>query len=209
MQIDGSDVDRLTPIQRAQRIGYLPQRTQLAWPIAVADMVALGRHAHGDRDVARQPALRQRVEQALSAVGALHLIDRSTAELSGGEQALAALARVLVADTSLLLLDEPTAALDPQRQLAVMRHLQTLAREGGTVVIVLHDLNLATQFADRLVWMERGRISAQTSSDTDSVARQVKALFGVEPDIRVDDKGRIRSLALPASGVVVEEPAIG
>ena len=83
LQIDGSDVDRLTPIQRAQRIGYLPQRTQLAWPIAVADMVALGRHAHGDRDVARQPELRYRVEQALSAVGALHLIDRLYTLLPG------------------------------------------------------------------------------------------------------------------------------
>src|SRR5690606_30751767 len=94
----------------------------------------------------------------LEEVGCVPLARRSTATLSGGELALAALARVFAAEAPLLLLDEPVAALDPRRQLDVMTRLVARSRAGQGIAAVIHDLNLAAQFADRIVWMRAGRI---------------------------------------------------
>src|SRR5690606_18414363 len=100
VQLDGREITKLSPLERARRLAYLPQRTEVAWPIAVADMVALGRFAFGGAEVARGT---EDAARWLEELGCAHLARRSTATLSGGELALAALARVFAAETPLLL----------------------------------------------------------------------------------------------------------
>lgn len=182
--------------ERARRLSYLPQRGEVAWPIAVADMVALGRYAYGGAPAKGDDAI---VAGALSEVGCGHLARRSTATLSGGELALVALARVFAAETPLLLLDEPTAALDPRRQLDIMARLAARASAGQGVAVVLHDLNLAAQFADRIVWMKGGRAAARTPADGGSMLVQAAAVFGVTLQVETDGKGRVVSLAVRRS----------
>jgi len=176
VRLDGHEIARLSPIERARRLAYLPQRTEVAWPITVADMVALGRFAFGGAEVARGVGDAARW---LDEVGCAALARRSTATLSGGELALVALARVFAAEAPLLLLDEPVAALDPRRQLDVMARLVARSRAGQGVAAVLHDLNLAAQFADRIVWMRAGRIVAESRPDPSVIAGYAADVFDV------------------------------
>ncbi|SKB91741.1 ABC transporter ATP-binding protein [Sphingopyxis flava] len=172
----GHDITRLSPIERARRLAYLPQRTEIAWPIAVADMVALGRFAFGGGEVARGA---DETARWLDEVGCAALARRSTATLSGGELALVALARVFAAEAPLLLLDEPAAALDPRRQIDVMTRLVARSRAGQGIAAVLHDLNLAAQFADRIVWMKDGRIVSESRTDPSVIASRAADVFDV------------------------------
>jgi len=151
--IDGTPIRSLGASERARRLAYLPQQPETAWPITVAQAVALGRLPHGDSKP--EPVLR-----ALDAVGMAALADRPLTRLSGGERALVLLARALAVEAGLLLLDEPTANLDPAHQLRVMEVLRSRADQGDAVVVVMHDLSLATRSCDRLVVVHQGRLAA-------------------------------------------------
>jgi iron complex transport system ATP-binding protein len=159
IEIGGTALGALAPVQRARRLAYLPQSGETAWPITVAAAVALGRLAHGERSDA--PAAVAAVAAALAAVGIDGLGPRRLDTLSGGERALALLARALAVEAPLLLLDEPCAALDPRGQLAAMALFRRLAAGGACVCVVLHDLSLAARFCDRVAVLDRGRLVAQ------------------------------------------------
>ena len=100
------------------------------------------------------------VDRSMSETDTTHLTDRAFPTLSGGEQTRVSFARILAQQTPLVLLDEPTSSLDLRHQELVMGTLHGIARNGGTVVAVLHDLNLAARYADVIVLMESGRIRA-------------------------------------------------
>jgi iron complex transport system ATP-binding protein len=151
--VDGHGLPSLPPAERARRLAYLPQQPETAWPISVRQAVALGRLPHGDDK--EEP-----VRRALEAVGMTHLADRPLTRLSGGERALVLLARALAVEAGLLLLDEPTANLDPAHQLRVMEVLRARAGQGDAVVVVMHDLSLATRCCDRLAVVHQGKLAA-------------------------------------------------
>jgi iron complex transport system ATP-binding protein len=169
IRLDGSPLAALPASERARRLAYLPQQPETAWPITAAQAVALGRLPHGDRND-------DAVARALEAVGMSHLHDRPLTRLSGGERALVLLARALAVEAGLLLLDEPTANLDPAHQLRVMEVLRRRADQGDAVVVVMHDLSLATRSCDRLAVLHRGRIAADGAPGAildDPLLRQV------------------------------------
>jgi iron complex transport system ATP-binding protein len=136
-----------------RRVAYLPQGAHAAWGLSVEEIALLGRIPHGDR--ARGP-----VARALALCGIATLAGQRIDRLSGGEARRAMLARVFATEPETMLLDEPTADLDPAAAFAIMRLLQETARAGRTVVVVLHAIELALRYADRLVVMDRGRIVA-------------------------------------------------
>jgi iron complex transport system ATP-binding protein len=151
--LDGAKVTALAAADRARRMAYLPQTPETAWPITVSQAVSLGRLPHRDDN---QDAVRR----ALDAVGMSAFRDRPLTRLSGGERALVLLARALAVEAGLVLLDEPTANLDPAHQLRVMQVLRHRADQGDAVVVVMHDLGLATRSCDRLAVLHRGRLAA-------------------------------------------------
>lgn len=193
--LSGSAMETLAPLDRARRLAYLPQRAEVAWPISVADMVALGGFAFG-QPRAINDADTARVTACLESVGCAHLLARSTATLSGGELALAALARLFVSAAPLMLLDEPTAALDPAHQHRVMGVLRDKTASGSGVAAVLHDLNLAAAYADRIIWMREGRIIANSGTTAGELRTLIPETFGVEPFIFENDAGRIDGVAI-------------
>lgn len=180
------DLRQQTPIQRARQVAYLPQAHELAWNICVADMVALGRFAHGGIPARLNAEDRAAVAKAMELAGCSPLAERGVASLSGGEQALACLARVLAAETPVLLADEPAAALDPANQYRVMECLASLAQAGRTVIVVLHDLSLVAQFADSVLWLYHGKLVAHGPASREELARHVPALFSREPAFSPD-----------------------
>ena len=155
-----ADPRSLSPRERALRAAYLPQRPQAIWPVSVESLVALGRFAYGaapDRLGAKDQAA---VDAALAACKLTDLRARGMDEISGGEKARAHLARTLAQQASLLLLDEPTAGLDPAQALGVADILRTHAKAGGAVVFSTHDVALAVRTADRVLLLRDGRALA-------------------------------------------------
>ncbi len=160
IKLGGAAPQNLTVRDRALRAAYLPQRPQAIWPVSVEALVALGRFAHGaapDRLAAVDQAA---VDAAIAACGLEGLRHRRMDEISGGEKARAHLARTLAQHAPLLLLDEPTAGLDPAQSLGVADVLQSLAASGGAVVFSTHDIALAVGAAHRVILMKSGRVIA-------------------------------------------------
>lgn len=150
-----------TAAELALHRAVLPQTVAVAFPFLARDVVRMGRSPW--RAVRHAGAVTDDeavIEGSLRAVDALELSDRPVTALSGGERARVALARVLAQRAQLLLLDEPTAALDLGHQEMVMRVLRERADAGDAVVVVLHDLSLAAAHATRMVVIDGGRIVA-------------------------------------------------
>lgn len=161
---------------RAQNIAYMPQFQSVAWPLLVREVVALGLLPLrlGTAEAA------QRVEAALARCGMGDFQDRRIDSLSGGEQARVFLARLLATQAQILLLDEPVQSLDPAGALAVMALLQAEAAAGKAVVVVLHELNLAQQFCDRLVVMQNGTVALSGRAQHVLSPARLRPIFGVE-----------------------------
>ena len=174
--LDGAPLAALPPRARAQRIGFLPQAGEVAWDMAVAQLVALGRLPHGDA----QGAGRDRIDAALAALALEPLAGRPVSQLSGGERARVLLARVLAGDPRWILADEPLAALDLAHQIALLARLREAARDGAGVVLVVHDLALAMNHADRVLVLDQGRLAADGPA-AEALAEEVIArVWGVD-----------------------------
>jgi len=161
IRLDGRPVSGWTVHELAVRRSVLLQRIEISFPFSVLDVVRMGRApwagTAGEEDDERA------VAGALADTDVADLGEREYTSLSGGERARAALARVLAQTTGILLLDEPTAALDLQHQELVMGVARERARRGTAVVVVAHDLALAAAWADRIVVLEGGRMVADGS----------------------------------------------
>jgi iron complex transport system ATP-binding protein len=185
--LDGADIHSLPTKQVATRLGLLPQTPVAPDGITVADLVSRGRYPHqgwfrrwtADDDAA--------VTEAMAATGITGLADRSVDELSGGQRQRVWIAMALAQQTDILLLDEPTTFLDISHQIDVLDLLLDLnAARGATVVMVLHDLNLAARYADHLVAMRDGSIVAAGDPSEVVTAELVRDVFGVESVIASD-----------------------
>jgi iron complex transport system ATP-binding protein len=144
--------------QRGRTLAYLAQSAPIHWPLTVERLVALGRLPHLGpwSGPATTDAAAIRSAMANCSVG--HLAERCVTSLSGGERALALLARTLAVQPQILLVDEPVAGLDPCHQLQVMELLASQAASGRLVIVVLHDLTLASRFCHRLLLLKQGRL---------------------------------------------------
>ncbi len=140
----------------ARVVGVVPQQFSLEFSFTVSEMVAMGRYAHSGADHDETA-----VTAALADTGLGDLADRAVTQLSGGERQRALIAQTLAQETPVLLLDEPLNNLDLNHQLEVMQLLGRLHAAGRTVVVVLHDLNIAAQYCEHLVLVDRGRVAAQ------------------------------------------------
>jgi ABC-type cobalamin/Fe3+-siderophores transport system ATPase subunit len=186
--IDGSDLSGLPRTTLARRMAIVPQETHLAFDFSVLEVVLMGRYPHLGTFQIEGAADFAIARQALAATGTLGLEDRQFATLSGGEKQrviiAGALAQVSGAARSLLVLDEPTAALDLAYQLelaALLRHLQsTLAI---TVVVSTHDLNFAASICRTLVLLREGRVIARGPVDDVLTAAAVRELYGVDAEV--------------------------
>lgn len=166
---------------RARRLAVLPQVSSLGFAFGVEEVVGLGRlpHASGrQRD-------REIVEAALHAADAWHLVARNYLALSGGERQRVHLARVLAQlwpgeQGSTLLLDEPTSMLDPLHQHTTLQAVRRFADQGAAVLVILHDLNLAARYCDRILLLEQGRSHALGTPQQVLTPEALKAVFGID-----------------------------
>ncbi|MER5426405.1 ABC transporter ATP-binding protein [Streptosporangium roseum] len=159
--LDGKRIDRMPTKDVAKVLGVLPQAPTAPEGLTVADLVARGRHPHQTWYRQWSSDDEAAVSEALAMTGLLDLGERPLDELSGGQRQRAWISMALAQGTDLLLLDEPTTFLDLAHQVEVLELVRRLHGElGRTVVMVLHDLNLAARYADRLVAMRGGKVIA-------------------------------------------------
>ena len=157
----GEDLLALPPRLRARRMAVVPQARQAPPTFTVYQTVMLGRTPYLSWLGVPGPRDRAAVRRALEQTDLTGLAHRMLGQLSGGEQQRVLLARALAQETPLLLLDEPTTHLDLRHQVALLKMVRRLSRENGlTVLMVLHDLNLAARFADRIALFSRGQVVA-------------------------------------------------
>lgn len=183
--LDGRDVSRIHRRELARRIAVVPQETRLAFEYSVIEVVLMGRYPHlgafeleGEHDL-------EIAREALDATGTRALEQRAFPTLSGGEKQRVVIASALAQSAALMLLDEPTAALDPGYQIEIATLLRRLNRDRGvTMVVATHDLNFAAGLCDRLVLLRDGRVLAAGPTDKVLTREAVRALYDVEADVR-------------------------
>lgn len=195
--LDGHDVHTIPAKQLARRLGLLPQSPIAPEGITVGDLVGRGRHPH-QRAFARWSREDDAaVAAALEATQTLDLAERAVDELSGGQRQRVWIAMALAQQTQVLLLDEPTTFLDVGHQVEVLDLLSDLNREHGTtIVMVLHDLNLAARYADHLIALAGGRLAASGSPSEILRPQLVAELFGMESRI-IEDPVSGKPLMIP------------
>ncbi|MDP0398398.1 ABC transporter ATP-binding protein [Tsukamurella strandjordii] len=203
--LDGTDIATMKTKQVATTMGLLPQSPTAPEGLTVADLVARGRHPHqswlrqwssDDADV---------VDAALSQTGVRDLADRPVDSLSGGQRQRVWISMTLAQGTELLLLDEPTTFLDLSHALDVLDLVDELSGQGRTVVMVLHDLNLAIRYSDHLVAMRDGAIVAQGAPQDIISEAMLADVFGLQSKVIDDPVAPGRPLIVPIGARRVRE----
>ncbi|TPP07235.1 ABC transporter ATP-binding protein [Rhizobium glycinendophyticum] len=185
--LDGKSIHARPTRELARELGLLPQSPVAPEGIAVADLVGRGRHPHQGLFGRWTHADDEAVAEALNVTKTVDLAERPIDELSGGQRQRVWIAMALAQKTEILLLDEPTTFLDISHQVEVLDLLIDLnRRRGTTIVMVLHDLNLAARYADHLVAMVDGSPYAEGAPEAVLTQEMVKTVFGLESKIIAD-----------------------
>lgn len=195
--LDGKSIHGIQPKKLAKTLGLLPQSPIAPEGITVADLVSRGRHPHQGMLSRWSSADNDAVATALEATKTFELAERPVDELSGGQRQRVWIAMALAQQTEILLLDEPTTFLDISHQIEVLDLLTDLNHtRGTTIVMVLHDLNLAARYADHLVAMAKGRLHVIGTPEDVLTQDNVREVFGLESRV-ITDPTSGRPMMLP------------
>ena len=187
--LDGEAVDRMRSGDVARVLGLLPQSPIAPDSITVGDLVGRGRYPHQGWFRRWSEADEAAVQDALDATGVAELVDRRLMELSGGQRQRVWIAMALAQQTDILLLDEPTTYLDINYQIEVLDLLTDLNRDRGTtIVMVLHELNLACRYADHVIAMKRGAIVAEGRPSEVITTEVVEDVFALSCEVVPDPR---------------------
>ncbi|MER3389358.1 MAG: heme ABC transporter ATP-binding protein [Microcella sp.] len=190
----GRPIGDYRALELARLRSVLTQSNAVSFPFRVIEIVQMGRNPWMRNSTPDED--REAVIRAVEAADVEHLLGRRFTSLSGGEQARVSLARVLAQSTDIVLLDEPTAALDLRHQEEVMRVARDLAAQGRAVVVVVHDLSLAGAYADRIALLAEGRLDALGAPADVMTAERVSRVYGL--DVRIHRLGASqRPVVLP------------
>lgn len=199
VRLDGDELIGLSAGRRAERVAFMPQTLPGRVDLSVLEgvlsalMVAPG-------TVQRTDEARDRAFLVLGRLGIDALALQPLGKLSGGQRQLVSLAQVIVREPHLILLDEPTSALDLRFQVVVMRMLRELASEGRVVVAVLHDLNLAARWADRVVLLHDGLVEASAAPEEALTEERLRRVYGVRSRVERCSQGTLQVIVDDAEG---------
>jgi len=186
--LDGQEIKKMSRMELAKKMGYIPQSTTQIFSATVFDVVLIGRRPHiswrsSDEDT-------EKVLEILQLLNIEEFAMRDINELSGGQQQKVFIACALTQEPDVLLLDEPTSNLDIRHQLEVMDIIKNIVIEKGIAAIMaIHDLNLAARYADRLIMMNSGKIFSAGNPTSVLTPENIKHVYGVESEV-MDKRGR-------------------
>lgn len=180
VEIDGRDQNSISRRQLSQLVTLVPQESRIDFSIRVFDFVAMGRHPHLNRLQWLQSHDVDMINQALTVTETEKFRDRYINQLSGGESQLVSIARALVTEAPIILLDEPTSALDIQHKLHIMELLALLKEQGKTILMNIHDLDLARRHCDTLTMLRQGKLYYQGRAEQAFRSEHIREVFNVE-----------------------------
>ncbi|MBN1639077.1 MAG: ABC transporter ATP-binding protein [Ignavibacteriales bacterium] len=173
----------------AQLIGYVPQITSSIFPFSIYEVVMMGRTAYLNYFGIEKLNDRKIVNDTLERLNISHLRNKGINEVSGGEAQRAYIARALVQQPKLLLLDEPNAHLDIKHQISIFNILAELNKELGlTIIAVSHDINLVSNYTERIILMKEGKIFLDDKKSKVLLKKNLKSVFNVETEIIKNDE---------------------
>lgn len=180
-----------------QQVAYMPQDTSAQSSLTVLEVVLLGRL--GSLGLRLPPGIADKAMEALDTFGLTALHARQLDEISGGQRQLVFLTQALFRQPRVLLLDEPTAALDLRHQLLVLDRLQRVSHQNGMIVgMAMHDLNLAAQYADRIVGLHNGERIASGLAAEVLTAANLRQMYGIEASVTMNSQNRPQVLPIRA-----------
>jgi len=177
ISLDGHEISNFSHNQRAQQIAYLSQYPESTFPFSVEETILLGANAALEAGQLSKSAAHTKAVYLAENLGIEHLWTRKLTELSGGETQLVHFARILLQETPLVLLDEPTASLDIGHETQLMNLLRARCNQGTTTLVALHNLNTAAAFCDRLVLLDKGKLIAVDLPDKVITAETIAQLY--------------------------------
>jgi len=194
IRIQGDGLPSLATAEIARRVGFVPQDEPAHFSFLVRELVLMGRLARSSA-LFDTPEDRQAANEAMEQTDCLHLADRPITELSGGERQRVLIARALAQQTRILLLDEPTAHLDPAHQVSVAELVRSLAQEGRATLCAVHDLNLAGRMASRGVLLIDGTVGLDAPIEEVLESPLLDQAYGVRFERFRSESGR--TLVIP------------
>jgi iron complex transport system ATP-binding protein len=183
VRLAGSDARKLTRRERARLVGFLAQDEPGDLPFTAREIALMGRAPHLGLWALEGESDRAQAQAALEELDAAHLADRPVSQLSGGERKRVYLARTFAQGTPILVLDEPTDALDLRHQARLVDALRARARRGGSALLVMHDLSLAGSACDRVVLLDEGKVAAAGTPAEVLRAEVLERVYGARLDV--------------------------
>ncbi|MBP3428783.1 MAG: ABC transporter ATP-binding protein [Clostridia bacterium] len=196
--IGGQAVASLSARQLSEKIAYIPQSHNPVFNFSVFDMVLMGTTAQTGSFASPGKRQRSRANKALDRLGIFDLKDRGYGSLSGGERQLVLIARAIAQEAKVLVMDEPSAALDFGNRMRVMHTVQSLTRDGYAVIQSTHDPEQAYMYSDKILALQGGRVAAFGTPQDTMDAALVSALYGVDVEVCSMRGDKIR-VCIPAS----------
>lgn len=178
--INGKDSREIPRKELSSLVTLVPQNTIIGFPVSVFDIVSMGRNPHLGRFESLRQNDREIIERALQQTNIYALKDRNINELSGGEGQLAIIARAIATEASLILLDEPTSELDVKHTLDIVKILHEFKEQGKTILVTIHDLNLARKFCDTISILCHGKLFYSGTPEGAFSEENIKQVFQVK-----------------------------
>ncbi len=199
IEIIGTNVSKLSLKERARRIAVLLQDAELRFPFSCREIVSMGRYPHKKRWQLDSERDHEAVEKALVMTDTTVLADRMISEVSGGEKQRVLMAKSLAQETTVLILDEATSAMDIHRKLQLFKVLEKLNKEDNlTVFAVMHDINLAALFCRRLIFLKGGQLEADGPTDQVLTAEILERVYQTPVVVQeIDRVGKKQVIFLP------------
>ena len=180
------DQRRLQDINRrqlARHVGYLAQGAPAHWPLSVRRVVELGRLPHREPWSRLQASDHRIITTAMEQAEVSHLAERTITTLSGGERLRVLIARLFAAEPTIILADEPIAALDLYHQLHTMELIQQHCQRGGSAIVVMHDLSMAGRFCDQLLLLQEGKVVEHGPTGQVLRSPAIESVYGIKRDL--------------------------
>ena len=187
IRVFDKDIYHYHSTEYAKLISYVPQLINIEFDFSVTDILLLGRHPHLSMFSKTTAKDYDIINEALLTVDSTHLADKSINQLSGGERQKIFIAKALVQDTPIMVLDEPISYLDLHNQIEILDTLKNLADKGKTIITVLHDLNMAMSYSDKVIMLKEGHVYKSGSPNEVITTANIQKAFKVAVNI-IDNK---------------------